>query len=329
MTFSSKTKNELSRLEINKKCCAKAELAALLRTTGYISLKGFNRVEVEFTMENAAVIRRIFKMLKYLYNTNNEISVKKSNRLKRHNCYSVKIDEENVIQFLQDTRLIAGDKINILDFKFGIPKDLIKRNCCKRAYIRGAFMGCGSVNDPEKSYHLEFVSNKDEHSRDLEELLNSYDLNSKKILRKEYHVTYLKDSEKIVDLLNIMGAHNSLLDFENVRAIKETRNNVNRVVNCETANLEKIVEASVRQINSIKVLQKYNQIDKLPFNLKELAYLRLENDDSSLKELGEMLDPPLGKSGVNHRLKKIEKIAEEFLLRDERGEIDEIAESYN
>lgn len=190
-------------------------------------------------------------------------------------------------------------------------------------------MGCGSVNDPEKSYHLEFVSNKDEHSRDLEELLNSYDLNSKKILRKEYHVTYLKDSEKIVDLLNIMGAHNSLLDFENVRAIKETRNNVNRVVNCETANLEKIVEASVRQINSIKVLQKYNQIDKLPFNLKELAYLRLENDDSSLKELGEMLDPPLGKSGVNHRLKKIEKIAEEFLLRDERGEIDEIAESYN
>lgn len=316
MTFSSKCKNEISRLNLGKRCCVIAELAALIRTTGYISIKGYNKFEVEFVMENAAVARRIFKMIKFLYNTNSEITVKKTNRLKKHNNYSVKINEEDVIKLLIDTKLSKDSNINILKFNYGIPKSLVKDSCCKRAYIRGAFLGCGSISDPEKSYHVEFVSNRQKHCLDLEELINKYDLGAKSIARKELYITYLKDSEKIVDLLNVMGAYNSLLNIENIRAIKETRNNVNRVVNCETANLGKIVDTSIRQKNSIMILQKYNVINKLPEGLRELAYLRLENEDASLKELGEMLDPPLGKSGVNHRLKKIEKIAEEILIRE-------------
>lgn len=316
MTFSSRCKDEISRLNLEKRCCVIAELAALIRTTGYISIKGYNKFEIEFVMENAAVVRRIFKMIKYLYNTNSQITVKRTNRLKKHNNYSVKINEEDVKKLLVDTKLSKDSKINILEFNYGIPESLVEDNCCKRAYIRGAFLGCGSISDPEKSYHAEFVSNKQNHCHDLELLINNYDLGAKSIIRKELYITYLKDSEKIVDLLNVMSAYNSLLNIENIRAIKETRNNINRVVNCETANLSKIVDTSVRQKNSIKILQKHNVINKLPKGLRELAYLRLDNEDASLKELGEMLDPPLGKSGVNHRLKKIEKIAEEILIRE-------------
>lgn len=316
MTFSSRCKDEISRLNFEKSCCVIAELAALIRTTGYISIKGNNKFEVEFVMENAVVIRRIFKMIKYLYNINSEITVKKTNRLKKNNNYYLKVNEDIAIKLLIDTKISKDSEINILKFNYGIPNSLVEDNCCKRSYIRGAFLGCGSISDPEKSYHVEFIHSRQKHCKGLEALMNDYDLGVKSIRRKELYINYIKDSEKIVDLLNVMSAYNSLLSIENIRAIKETRNNINRVVNCETANLSKIIDTSVRQKNSIILLQKHNIIDKLPDGLRELAYLRLDNEDASLKELGEMLSPPLGKSGVNHRLKKIEKIADEILMKE-------------
>lgn len=316
MTFSSRCKDEISRFNLDKKCCVVAELAALIRTTGYISIKGYNKFEVEFAMENAVVIRRIFKMIKYLYNINSEITVKKTNRLKKNNSYYIKVNEDVALQLLIDTKISKNSEFNILKLNYGIPKSLVEDSCCKRAYIRGAFLGCGSISDPEKSYHAEFINNKQKHCRDLEVLINDFDLGVKSIKRKELYINYIKDSEKIVDLLNVMSAYNSLLSVENTRALKETRNNVNRVVNCETANLSKIIDTSVRQKNSINLLRKHNIIDKLSDGLRDLAYLRLENEDASLKELGEMLSPPLGKSGVNHRLKKIEKIADEILIKE-------------
>lgn len=327
MTFSSIIKNELSRTEIINECCAKAEIAALLRTTGYITLKGFNKLEMELSTENAAVARRIFKLLKILYSMSTEVSVKKSNRLKKHNNYSIKIEEEKVKTFLQDTELIKDEEINFMNFDFGVPKNLIKKDCCKRAYIKGSFMGCGSISDPEKSYHAEFVNNKEEHGQGLCELVKTYDINAKLIFRKNYYIAYIKEGEQISDLMAVMGSYNALLDFENVRVVKETRNRINRVINCETANLDKIVDTSMRQIKQIKVLKKYKAIDKLPENLRELAYLRLKHKNASLKELGEMLTPPLGKSGVNHRLRRIEEIAEELLEHEKRGVKDEITKS--
>jgi len=327
MTFSSVIKNELSRTEINNLCCAKAEIAALLRTTGYITLKGFNKIEIELTTENAAVARRIFRLLKVLYNMSTEVSVKKSNRLKKHNNYSIKIEEEKVKDFLKDTNLIKNEEINFMKFDYGIPLDLLKNDCCKKSYIKASFMGCGSISDPEKSYHAEFVNNKEEHSQGLCELLKKYGINAKTIFRKNYYITYIKEGEQISDLMAAMGANNAVLNFENVRVIKETRNRINRVINCETANLDKIVDTSMRQIKQIKVLKKYKAIDKLPDNLRELAYLRLKHKNASLKELGEMLAPPLGKSGVNHRLRKIEEIAEELLEQEKRGVNYEITKS--
>ncbi|MEL7605282.1 MAG: DNA-binding protein WhiA [Sedimentibacter saalensis] len=327
MTFSSKIKDELSRTEINSDVAAQAEISALVRTMGYISFKGFNKIEVEFSTENAAVARRIFKLLKIAYGISTQVSVEKTNRLKKHNNYIINIENNLARKFLLDTRIADKEDFNIMAFDYGVPEELIKNDLCRRAYIKGSFMGCGSISDPEKSYHAEFVSSREEQSKGICSLLESYDIGAKVIYRKNNYVTYIKESEQISDLLALMGANKAVLDFENVRAVKETRNQINRVINCETANLDKIVDTSMRQINSIKILKKHKAIDNLPDHLRELAYLRLKHSNASLKELGEMLNPPLGKSGVNHRLRKIEEIAEDLMKHEKRGVEDEITKS--
>ena len=327
MTFSSKIKDELSRTEIDDILSAKSETAALVRTMGNITLKGFNKMEIEFSTENAAVARRIFRLLKTAFEISTQVSVEKTNRLKKHNNYIIKIGDEEAKNFLQETGIASADNFNIMTFDFGVPEALTKNDACKRAYIKGTFMGCGSISDPEKSYHAEFISSREEHSKGICRLLEGFGITGKTILRKNFYVTYIKESEQISDLLALLGANNAVLEFENVRAVKETRNQINRVINCETANLDKIVDTSMRQINNIKVLKKYKAMDKLPEHLKELAYLRLKHTNASLKELGEMLNPPLGKSGVNHRLRKIEEIAEGLSGHEKRGVNSEITKS--
>ena len=224
----------------------------------------------------------------------------------------VVIDEEMGVRgLLKDTGIFKEVDGGItLDYR--IDEKMVETDDEKRAYIRGAFLGGGSVTNPEKNYHLEFVTHSEEYAQDLCELINSCGLNSKVIQRKNSFIVYIKEGEQIVDILNIMGAHSCLLELENIRIMKEMRNNVNRLVNCETANLSKTVNAAVRQVESIKFIQSKIGLKRLPQNLREIAELRLEYPDESLKELGEMLDPPVGKSGVNHRLRKIEKIAEEL-----------------
>jgi DNA-binding protein WhiA len=327
MTFSSKVKDELSRTEISDERSAKAEAAAFVRTVGYITIKGLNKVEFEFLTENAAVARRIFKVLKAAHNINAAVSVSKSNRLKKQNNYIIKINEKLTRQFLEETRMIEDNDLNIMNFNYKVPEDFIDSDLCKRAYIKGSFMGSGSISNPEKSYHAEFVSNKEAQSKTIQDILKTYGIIGKNIYRKNNYVTYIKESEQISDLLTLMGANNAVLDFENIRAVKETRNQINRVINCETANLDKIVDTSMRQINNIKILKKYKVIDQLPESLRELAYLRLKHSNASLKELGQMLNPPLGKSGVNHRLRKIEEIAEDLIEHEKRGVKSEITKS--
>ncbi len=327
MTFSSRVKDELTRTEISDLLSAKAEAAAFVRTVGYITIKGHNRVELEFLTENAAVSMRIFKVLKTVYDINAKVSVSKSNRLKKQNNYIIKIDEKLTEQFLANSKIVINSDFNIMNFNYDAVEELISTDLSKRAYIKGSFMGSGSISNPEKSYHAEFVSNKEIQSKILQMLLKTYGIKGKNIYRKNNYVTYIKESEQISDLLALMGANNAVLDFENIRAVKETRNQINRVINCETANLDKIVDTSMRQISNIKILKKHKVIDQLPDNLRELAYLRLKHSNASLKELGQMLDPPLGKSGVNHRLRKIEEIAEDLIEHEKRGVRSEITKS--
>lgn len=313
MSFSSLTKNEISRLPIEDKCCSIAELSAIIRMSGTIQISGMRRISLKFVTENAAIARRIFVLLKTLYNAEVEVMVRRNRQLKKNNNYLVMVaDTEMTGKILKDTGIITDEKSSNYIVYNRIPSRLIKNRCCKRAYIRGAFLGGGSISNPEKSYHLEFVTNNEEHSKELLKIINSFGLKARVVTRKGNYVIYLKEGEQIVDILNIIGAHQALLKFEDIRVFKDVRNNVNRIVNCETANLNKTINASIRQVENIEYIDAKIGIDKLPENLQEIARLRLEHRDASLKELGSMLKPPVGKSGVNYRLKKIEEIAEEL-----------------
>lgn len=186
---------------------------------------------------------------------------------------------------------------------------LIQRSCCRRAYIRGAFLAGGSISDPRKSYHFEIVCRSVLQAEQLREVINSFGMDAKIVARKKYQVVYIKEGEQIVDLLNVMEAHVSLMNLENVRILKEMRNSVNRKVNCETANISKTVNAAVQQLRDIEYIRNTAGLSSLPENLQEMALLRLEYPDAPLKELGGYLNPPVGKSGVNHRLRRISEIA--------------------
>ncbi len=189
---------------------------------------------------------------------------------------------------------------------------LVERSCCKQAFIRGAFLGAGSLTNPEKEYHFEIALLSPELTSLVVKLIRDFDIEPKTVERKKYHVVYVKESQEIADLLILMGAHASLLDMENIRILKDMKNRVNRRVNCETANLNKTVSAAVRQVSDIEYIEQTKGLKSLPESLYEIAVLRLEQPDMALKDLGEMLNPPIGKSGVNHRLRKISEIAEDI-----------------
>lgn len=313
MSFSSTTKNELSRIELNEDCCALAELSALVRMNGTIQIMGSNKLMLKFNTENAAIARRIFTILKMIYNTNVEVMVRRNRQLKKNNNYLIVVNDKDISNMiLQDVGFINMDRSNLLVPNYKVPDKIIDKRCCKRSYIRGSFLGGGSISNPEKTYHLEFVTNNEEHARDLSEIINFFELNSKIVTRKENYVVYIKEGEQIVDLLNIIGAHQALLKLEDIRVLKDVRNNINRIVNCETANLSKTIDASMRQIEQIEFIQSKMGLNRLPGNLREVAELRLDNPDASLKEIGAMLSQPIGKSGVNHRFRKIEEIANEL-----------------
>ncbi|NLZ73282.1 MAG: DNA-binding protein WhiA, partial [Bacteroidales bacterium] len=250
-------------------------------------------------------------------NINTEVLIRKNTQLKKNKVYILFItNTEQAKKVLKATGLITKQDGDIMK-RQGIYALITQSTCCKRAYIRGAFLAAGSLSDPEKMYHLEFVNQDFKHSEDLKEMINLFEMDAKIVERKRHFVVYLKEGSQIVDLLNIMGAHLALMDLENVRIVKEMRNNVNRLVNCETANLKKTVSAAVKQLEDIEFIERTVGLASLPRTLEEVARFRAQYTEASLKELGAMLDPPVGKSGVNHRLRKISMIADR--LREQRG----------
>ena len=307
MSFASETKKELTTLEV-KDCCAKAELSALIRMNGSLSFS--NRLlVVNIQTENAAIARRIYVLLKKNYEVEVELLVRKKMRLKKNNIYIVRL-KERAREILEDLAIIE----NSFSFVHNISSSLIEKKCCRRSYLRGAFLAGGSVNNPEtSSYHLEIFSLYKEHNDALCELMNSFDLNSKTLERKKGFITYLKEAEKITEFLNIVGAHSALLRFEDVRIVRDMRNSVNRLVNCETANLNKTIGAALRQVENIRFIESSVGLDVLPDKLREIAELRVAHQDVTLKELGEMVSgSAISKSGINHRLRKIDEIAEKI-----------------
>jgi DNA-binding protein WhiA len=278
--------------------------------TGTIQIHGVNKIGIRLATENASIARMIFSLLKTCFEINTRVVVRKNRNLKKNNTYTLYIDSEMGSQEVLKAAGIMQDGDNGIKLNYKLPHQLIKKACCRKAYLRGVFLGGGSISDPEKTYHLELVTNNEDFAEDIKDLLNNYELGAKVVVRKGNYVVYIKEGEHIVNFLNIIGAHNALMIIENVRIYKEMRNNVNRIVNCETANLDKTLNAALRQIDNIKYIKETIGLEKLPAGLEEIADLRLKYKEASLKELGEMMSPPVGKSGINHRLRKLDQIAE-------------------
>lgn len=298
MSFSGNVKEELAAHVSPARHCQLAELAALLLFGGSACEDGRHLC---LDTENEAVARKCFTLLRKTFNIDTVMRGKE--RLIPDNE-----TERRVIQALQLAREGNGE----ITMTEPVNPLLVKSSCCARAYLRGAFLSAGSMSDPEKSYHLEFVCDEKAQAVQLKELLSEFQIEARIIGRKKYQVVYLKEGAGIVDLLNVMGAHVSLMELENMRILKEMRNSINRRVNCETANISKTVTAAGRQIEDILLIRDRYGFENLPDNLRQMAEIRLEYPDAALKELGGYLEPVVGKSGVNHRLRRLSEIADKI-----------------
>lgn len=323
MSFSSDVKDELAAQVNLARHCQIAELAAIISLCGHVKITANNRLVLKIHTENIVVARKSFTLIQKTFNINTEIIIK-SNIGNTNKIYNILVEDHDVaIKILQATKLIDHN----LEVKedFSLDSNLaIQNTCCKRAFIRGAFLVAGSISNPEKDYHFEIVVPFAKKAVQLQEIINTFGLEAKIIRRKKNYVIYLKESSQIADVLNIMEAHVALMKLENARIYKDVRNSINRQVNCETANIGKTVKAATKQIDDINYIRSNKSFSNLSEGLEEIAILRVEHPDATLKELGEMLEPPLGKSGVNHRLRKISRIADK--LRDQKEDVSNVKE---
>lgn len=286
MSFSSDVKAEISKQFSKSRHCQLAELAAMIAMNGRIHTDTF---EIELLTDNMLLLQKYALLMKHAFSV--DISKPLMGEEAKRVLEAIKWEQEK------------GDH-------FRVDGLLVQKTCCRRAFIRGAFLSAGSISDPNKSYHFEIVCEKEEQAKQLTELMEGFSCAAKIVERKGHYVVYLKEGAQIVDMLNVMEAYVSLMNLENVRILKEMRNSLNRQVNCEAANIKKTVNAAVKQIDDILLIRDSIGFRDLPEHLRTMAELRLENPDMPLKELGELLDPPVGKSGVNHRLRKLSEIAE-------------------
>ena len=294
MSFSGKVKEELSRVYPRARHCRLAELAALTGMSGEWAQGKDGRLSVFVHSENIAVVRKCFTLIEKTFNIGYEIAVQTAVRRNLHK------DSSAYYLYASGECLQAVRHANV------------QAVCCKRAFLRGTFLASGSMSDPGKSYHFEIVCNTLEKAQYLQHLMQDFELDARIVRRKKNIIVYLKEGDRIVDVLNVMDAPVALMELENVRILKDMRNNVNRKVNCETANINKTVSAAVKQRNDIEFIRDTAGLSGLPDGLRDVALTRLAYPDASLKELGELLENPVGKSGVNHRLRKLSEMADKL-----------------
>jgi len=305
MSFTAEVKEELSRIEPTRGCCLKAELSALLRIEGTLHITGPGRFRLEVATETAPVARKAIKLLHGVYGLKTELTVRRSVLHKTNNYLITVPNQPKLERALVDLGIL--DEEHALTYE--ISPRLVKRDCCAISYLRGAFLGGGFVADPHGDFHFELTAENEQIAQALVDLMARFDVEARVAQRRGTFAVYLKGAEPIVTFLALVGAHRALLRTEDVRIIKSMRNDVNRLVNAETANLQKTAEAALQQVEAIQTLVDTRGLQSLPPALQELARLRLENPDVSLRELGELADPPLTKSAVYHRVRRIEELA--------------------
>lgn len=291
MSFSLRVKNELSENGLGKICCMKAELAAFFLFGAKIQDD-----QIKLVTEHAAVAQRMFMLLQKVFGIHAKVEVRTHSVTTYH------------LTAGRDTKRILAE-LGIEEEQFRINYHLLREECCMKAFLRGAFFSCGSMTDPEKNYHLEFVTFRRQLSQDFVALLNELGIDARVSVRKSNYVIYVKSAETICSLLILMGASGALMDLENIRIVKEMNNATNRATNCDMANMDRMLNAAQKQISAIrKVLKLHPDLSE---ELKEFCRLRLENPDASLEQLGRLMNPSISKSGVNHRMRKIMKLAAE------------------
>ena len=310
MSFSGKVKEELSRQISTARHCQIAEIAAILSVCGQVSISANDHFCVTVHTENVSVARKYFTLVEKTFNIEAVIHVRKNVYLKKSNVYRVEVpSHEETVRILQATKFMSPEQ-EIADDLSVMSRLVIQ--CCKRAFLRGTFLAAGSISDPEKGYHLEIVCSTMERAEQIQSIMKEFELDARIVTRKKNQVVYLKEGSQIVDFLGVVEAGSALMNLENIRIRKEISNNINRKVNCETANIGKTVSAAVKQIEDIRYIETHVGFSQLTEELEETAVCRLRYPEATLKELGEMMNPPVGKSGVNHRLRKLGRIADEL-----------------
>nr|SFZ87604.1 FIG001886: Cytoplasmic hypothetical protein [Loigolactobacillus rennini] len=306
-SYASEVKKELTTLEVHREH-ARAELEALIRMNGSLSIMQHQFI-LNIQTENPAIARRIYALLRNNYAIEAELLVRRKMKLKKNNLYIVRL-KHGSNQVLKDLHILAGTATLST-----LPSTEVINSTQKiRSYLRGAFLAGGSVNNPKTSrYHLEIYSLYEAHNQEVAKMINQFGLNARITERRGGYIVYLKEGEKIADFLQLIGATSAMLKFEDIRIVRDMRNSVNRLVNCETANLNKTIDAATKQIENIKLIQRVAGLDSLPHKLQEIAELRLAHPDITLKELGQRVPSgAISKSGINHRLRKLMQVAEDL-----------------
>lgn len=309
MSFSAEVKSELAKLQPKRRCCQLATTSAIVHMDGSLHILGNERFALDISTENAAVARLLYKYLTDSFSLKVEPVVRRS-VLHKANNYLIHVPEQtSIVQALNELGVL-DDRMHVVT---GILQRLVKRDCCAVAYLRGAFLGGGFISSPKGDYHFELTTDNAEFAMDLQALLNRMDLNARVSDRKKNFAVYIKESESIIRFLALIGAYNALLKWEDERVVREMRGQVNRLVNCDTANVNKAVNAAAEQLDAIAVIDSELGLDTLPQSLQEFARVRVEYPYVSLRELGELFDPPLSKSAVNHRARRLSKLAKSLL----------------
>jgi DNA-binding protein WhiA len=311
VSFSSQVKKNLCALPFESEGCLRAELSGMLAPGAIVTTDGMGiPVTLAFHSENPAVIGRCYRLVKALYSQKPTVTIREARQFRSHRSYALSIDRE-VERVLKDLRLLRHNAADQRFYSNGVPAFFKSKQRFVKSYLRGVFLACGTISDPEKGYRLEMACRHEDYLRSVAEVLGQYDIKSGKTTRKSHVVLYMKEAESVTAFLGLIGAHKALLELENIRVVREVRNGVNRRVNFELANVDKTNTAAQTQLATIREIQKTMGLDALPESLGRLAQLRLDNPEVSLKELGEMMEPPISKSGVYHRFAKMAKLCGE------------------
>lgn len=306
MSFTSDVKEELTRVEPTCSHCNRAQLAAIVRIEGTLFFSGKDRYRVEVATDTPSVARLVIRLLHELYNLKTELTVRRSVLHQTPN-YLINLPvQPGLNEALVDLGVLADDGLEM-----GVKPSLVAKQCCAAAYLRGAFLGSGFVSNPRGDFHFEITVENAQLAQGLVDLLADKGIKARVQQRRNSYMVYLKSGEAILEFLAFVGAHHAAIVMEDARVVKSVRNDTNRLINAEVANQIKTANASFDQIYAMRIVLEAYGADNLPPALREIIMLRAKHPDATLKELGEFANPPLSKSAVYHRVRRIEQMARE------------------